>query len=60
MGNVLLDEYRRGDPAESYDRWLEQNPDLVSKEILAENKIFRVSSYKLHGRYMILKAYFKK
>lgn len=35
MGNVLLDEYKRGDPIESYQRWLEQNPDLVGLEILA-------------------------
>ena len=32
MGNVLLEGSRRGvDPAEEYQRWLEENPDLVGK-----------------------------
>lgn len=30
MGNVLLDDYKK-DPAEGYQRWLEQNPDLVGR-----------------------------
>ena len=34
MGNVLLDE-KKGDPAEGYQRWLQQNPDLIGKEILS-------------------------
>ena len=60
MGNVLLDEHRKGDPAEFYQRWLQQNPDLLRMEILAENKLFKSCSYKLNGRYVVLKAFFKR
>lgn len=31
MGNVLLEGTRRGDPADEYQRWLEENPDLMGK-----------------------------
>ena len=39
MGNALLDE-SRNDPKEIYEQWLEQNPDLIGRKILAHNKIF--------------------
>ena len=60
MGNVLLEGPKKGDPAEQYQRWLEENPDLVGKEILRENKLFRTSSYKLNGRNIIIKVFFKR
>ena len=60
MGNVLLDDYKKGDPAEAYQRWLEQNPDLVGMDLLAENKLFKICSYKFNGRYVVLKAFFKR
>ena len=31
MGNVLLDDYKKVDPADSYQRWLEQYPDLTGR-----------------------------
>ena len=60
MGNVLLDDHKKADPAEGYNRWLEQNPDLVGKEILKENKLFRISSFKINKKNILLKVFFKK
>jgi hypothetical protein len=45
MGNALLDESRT-DPKEIYEQWLEQNPDLIGRKILAHNKLFETNFFK--------------
>jgi len=47
MGNVLLDNNTRkkSDPVLSLEAWLEQNPELMNKRLLAENKVFRTMSF---------------
>jgi hypothetical protein len=61
MGNdVLLDDPKKDDPSLQYQRWLEENPDLVGKEPLKQNKLFRTSSYKLKRGSIILKAFFQR
>jgi hypothetical protein len=60
MGNALLDEYKKNNPVDIYERWLEQNPDLLGKELLSDNKLFRASSFKYNNKNIKIRVYFKR
>jgi|JI6StandDraft_1071083.scaffolds.fasta_scaffold04376_16 hypothetical protein len=61
MGNVLLDNNTRkkSDPILSLEAWLEQNPELMNKRLLTENKVFRTMSfmYKSSVQSILCKVY---
>jgi hypothetical protein len=60
MGNVLLDDYKKDDPLISFEKWLEENPELTGKEVLAENKLFLTSRFSYNSKQILLKVYFKR
>lgn len=58
MGNTLLDESRKEDPVEIFEQWLEQNPDLVGREVLTHNKLFESNCFKYCERSIKLAVFF--
>jgi hypothetical protein len=60
MGNTLLDENKKDDPVEIYEQWIEQNPDLVGREILAHNKLFETDFFKYCENSVKMEVFFRR
>lgn len=60
MGNTLLDEGRKEDPVEVFEQWLEQNPDLVGRQVLTHNKLFESCSFRYCERGVKVAVFFRR
>lgn len=60
MGNTFLDETKKEDPKEIYEQWLEQNPDLVNRKLLAFNKLFESNFFKYCEFSIKMEVFFRR